>query len=218
MARRTPILPSAILLFWAGMAQAMTGNPSALCREAAETASRESGAPLPVLSAILLAESGRPAPGGQLTPWPWTLHAEGRGMWFDTAAEARARLDDLVARGVTNIDIGCFQINLHWHGGSYPSPDALLDPMANARHAARFLVDLHATAGDWRVAAGQYHSRDPVRAETYARRLETLHAAATGAADTPIPAATARPHAPIAAGGILIDLGRRIPPLLGSLP
>jgi hypothetical protein len=215
MTQGKPILHTVVLGLWATAAPAMSGDPSALCREAANLASGETGAPLPILSAILIAESGRPSSGGGLDPWPWTLHAEGRGMWFDSAEEALAKLNDLVASGLTNIDVGCFQINLHWHGGDYASPSALLDPMINARHAARFLVELHTSAGDWRVAAGQYHSRDPARAEAYARRLETLHDHGTPqvAARAPISAPT-----PVAAGGALIDLGRRIPPLLGAMP
>jgi hypothetical protein len=192
----------------------MPGDPAALCRDAAVQAAADTGAPLAILSAILLAESGRSGPGGALEPWPWTLHAEGQGMWFDTEGEARARLARLVADGVTNIDIGCFQINLHWHGATQPTPEALLDPVTNARHAARFLMELQTAARDWRVAAGQYHSRDPDRAETYVRRLEALHEGATPQPSTPPPGVPV----PASAGGLLIDLGRRLPPLLGALP
>lgn len=197
-------------------------DPAALCRQAAATASGETGVPQAILSTILLAESGRRSASGMLEPWPWTLHAEGRGLWFDSAAAARKALTDMTAAGVTNIDIGCFQINLHWHGASYPAPDALLDPMANALHAARFLADLHAASGDWRIAAGRYHSRDPQRAETYVRKLEALHSgqapADIGPAITePEPLAATEPE-PRAQAGVLIDFGRRLRPMFGALP
>lgn len=212
MARRMPLLLLALLGLPDMIAEARQRDAAALCHEAAARAAGETGVPLPILTAILLAESGRRETSGRLVPWPWTLHAEGRGLWFDTPAAAADKLAELVGTGLTNIDIGCFQINLHWHGNVFPSPEAMLDPLANARHAARFLTDLHAESGDWRVAAGQYHSRDPGRAETYVRRLETLHvSASTGAAEAPAPPAPQT-------GGVLIDLALRRPPLVGALP
>lgn len=188
-------------------------DPSALCEEAAAKAAAESGVPLPILDAILLAESGR-GRGAGVRPWPWTLHATGRGQWFDSRTAAEAELRHLASMGLTNIDIGCFQINLRWHGAAYPSPEMLLDPLTNARHAAAFLTELHRDSLDWRQAAGRYHSRDPHRAEGYAQRLEQLHADAKGGpAAAPAPIRRAR-----AVAGPIIDFARRVRPLVGGAP
>ena len=44
-----------------------------------------------VLGAIGTVESGRRDPAsGTLTPWPWTVNAEGQGRYFDGKAEAVA--------------------------------------------------------------------------------------------------------------------------------
>ncbi|QYK41571.1 MAG: lytic transglycosylase domain-containing protein [Paracoccaceae bacterium] len=184
-------------------------GPAALCEAAAATAAAETGVPLPILTAILAAESGRGRGRGP-QGWPWALNAAGQGRHPSTEDEARRQLADLQAVGVTNIDVGCFQINLLWHGAAYPAAAALLDPLTNARHAAGYLRDLHARTGDWRRAAGQYHSRDPDRAESYVRRLEALHASAQQVVAEHEPPPAERRTEP------LIRFDRRLRPLIGS--
>jgi len=93
---------------------------------------------------------------------------EGRGHWFTTREAAAAFVRQQAGAG---IDIGCFQINTRWHGDAFASIEAMLDPVANADHAAAFLARLHAEFGDWEVAAGAYHSRTPGLAEAYRRRF-----------------------------------------------
>lgn len=184
-------------------------DPALACRAAAAQAATETGVPLPILTAVMLAETGR-APsggGGALSPWPWAVQAEGRGHWFATRDAALDHVRSLVAAGQHNIDIGCFQINLRWHGEAFPSLEAMFDPPANARHAARFLAALARETGDWRRAAGAYHSRDPARAEAYTLRLERIHMT-QGAAPPPEPAPT------VAVSGPLIDLSQRNRPLV----
>ena len=147
-------------------------DPAALCDAAAARASAETGVPLPVLQAIALTESGR-THRGRFRAWPWTLNAEGRGEWFPDRRSAEARLDELRAEGIRSIDIGCFQVNLRWHGGAFPSPEAMFTPEANALYAARFLAGLEAELGGWEAAAGAYHSRTPALAERYTARFRT---------------------------------------------
>ncbi len=171
-----------------------------LCARAARQAAAETGVPPAILIAIAGAETGRAGAGGAPQPWPWTLHAGGRGYWLPDAAAARAELHRLIAQGQRNIDIGCFQINLHWHAAAFAAPEAMLDPLANARHAAAFLRDLHARTGDWRQAAGAYHSRDPARAEAYVTRVEAVHERLGAPA----------PETPPPREGPLIDLDRRL--------
>ncbi len=152
--------------------------------------------PLPILSAITRAETGRASGGGSgegVEPWPWTVQSGGVGEWFRTREEALARADALLAAGETNLDLGCFQLNLHWHAGAFSSMEEMLDPQANALYAAGFLLDLYAESGDWREAAAHYHSRDPERAEAYAARLESLHAQAGTEAPPPSAGTTPQP-------------------------
>lgn len=153
-----------------------TPTPSAdaglACRAAISAAEREAGVPPGLLQAIGRVESGRRDPvTGQFAPWPWTINAEGRGMYFPTREAAIAEVRQLQARGVRVIDVGCMQVNLHFHPNAFPSLEQAFDPLTNARYAARFLTELRNAANDWARAAGHYHSHTPERAEPYRARV-----------------------------------------------
>ncbi|TPG55688.1 lytic transglycosylase domain-containing protein [Roseomonas nepalensis] len=156
-----------LLLLVPGLALAQP-SPTALCRAAIAAAEREYSIPAGLLGAIGRVESGRRDPAtGEEGPWPWTMNAEGRGKFFPTKAEAVAEVGALRAGGMRIIDVGCMQINLHHHPNAFASLEEAFDPLANARYAARFLQGLQASAGDWMVAAGHYHSQTPGRSEAY---------------------------------------------------
>ena len=177
-----------------GLAAPAAGNEAgAACRAAIATAERERSIPTGLLQAIGRVESGRRDPAtGQFAPWPWTINAEGRGMYFPTREAAIAEVRQLQARGVRLIDVGCMQVNLHHHPNAFPGLEQAFDPLANARYAAQFLSELRATAGDWARAAGHYHSQTPERAEPYRGRVLAAWAAEQGrpASDPAADAAT----------------------------
>lgn len=150
-------------------------QPAAVCEWAAMTAAAEMGVPLDILGALTLTETGRRR-GGIVRPWAWSVNAEGAGSWFDDPAEALAFAQDRIDQGRLNVDIGCFQLNYRWHGENFPSVVEMFDPLENARYAARFVRDLHAETGDWRRAAGAFHSRTPVHANRYLARFDDLRA------------------------------------------
>lgn len=180
-----PAMLMALVLACTGQAAA---TPADLCDAATSRAAAATGVPLAVLQAIALTESGR-SHQGRLRAWPWTLNAAGQSYWLAHRQGAEAQLRRLMADGVRSIDIGCFQVNLRWHGQAFASPEALFDPEANALYAARFLAGLEAELGSWEAAAGAYHSRTPALAERYTARFRT-HLARLQAAQ---PAAA--PHA-----------------------
>ncbi len=154
-----------------------------LCENAARQAAAESGVPADVLLAIALTETGR-LHDGAMRPWPWAANMDGQGHWFDTPAHALAFAESALAVGRTGFDLGCFQINWHWHGAHFDSPRALLDPLEGARYAAGFLASLATELGSWDRAAGAYHSRTPHLAARYRARFRELRA---GLARTPSP-------------------------------
>ncbi len=141
-----------------------------LCDHTARTAASDHGIPVDLLRAVAEVESGR-YHKPHVTAWPWTLNAEGRGQRFSSLNDAAARVQDLVAQGVTNFDVGCFQINYAWHGRAFASAQHMLDPFANADYAARFLKSLHEEFGDWTTATGAYHSRTDALADRYRSRI-----------------------------------------------
>jgi hypothetical protein len=141
------------------------------CARLAAEAGAEAGIPDGLLPAISLVEAGRGTGNGGLAPWPWTLNEGGKGMYFDTREEALAYLADALARGVTNIDIGCMQLNWKWHSAGFASPEEMIDPVRNTRYAARFMTELHNRLGSWEVAASAYHSTDPERGRRYLEKV-----------------------------------------------
>lgn len=163
---------------------ARAADPSDLCRAASASAADDTGVPADVLLAISLTETGRDM-GNGLAPWPWAINAGGEGHWFPDRATAVRFAEELQAAGRTNFDVGCFQLNLRWHGGAFGSIDAMFDPEANARYAARFLADLAREGGGWSVAAGAYHSRTPELAERYRDRFESIRADLGDVTDAP---------------------------------
>lgn len=156
------------------------------CDRAAVLAAQSLGVPAPVMRAITRVETGR-SRDGALHPWPWTVNLGGDGFWFDSAAEARAFAARQVARGRRNMDIGCFQVNVRWHGQAFRSTDEMFDPEENARYAAGFLKRLHAEQGDWERAVAAYHSRTPDYARRYLARYRRVRDA-LGAAMPPVQA------------------------------
>ncbi|WP_347268733.1 hypothetical protein [Paracoccus sp. (in: a-proteobacteria)] len=145
-----------------------------VCEWAAAQAAEEAGVPPEILGALTLTETGRRMEG-VVRPWAWSANAEGEGTWFDDPVSAIAFAEDRVAQGRTNVDIGCFQLNYRWHGGNFASVAQMFDPLANARYAAGFVRRLYAETGDWRTAAGAFHSRTPANAQRYLARFDSLH-------------------------------------------
>lgn len=165
-----------LALFAPGLAAAQD------CARLAAEAGAEAGIPDGLLPAISLVEAGRGTGNGGIAPWPWTLNEGGKGMYFDTREEALAYLAEALARGVTNIDIGCMQLNWKWHSAGFASPEEMIDPVRNTRYAARFMTELHNRLGSWEVAASAYHSTDPERGQRY---LEKVMAARSSFRFTP---------------------------------
>ncbi len=179
-------------------------NPSDLC--AAETAAmeRRDGIPRHLLTAISLAESGRWDGASRANvAWPWTVTAEGRGRYFDSRAEALAEVEILITQGVRNIDVGCMQVNLLYHGGAFDSLEEAFDPRANTAYAATYLKAMYQTTGNWLQAAGYYHSTTPELNVPYMQKVIGLWRQQAGGA-----VAARQPSEPSAVGALPIDHAR----------
>lgn len=167
-----PMLASILILPGLAPDLSARGDPSALCVDAARAAAQATGVPERVLLAVTLVETGRDA-----HPWPWTVNVGGEGHWFDSAHEAEAHAQSMLDQGLTNVDLGCFQLNLRWHSRGFASLADMLDPATNATYAAGFLAENLARTGDWAAAAAAYHSQTPEHAERYRAKFEAAYAA-----------------------------------------
>lgn len=142
------------------------------CEQAGRTAEQTFGLPSGLLLAIGKVESGRwDVRTGSVVPWPWSIDAGGQGRLFDNAADAIAAVRSLRASGSTNIDVGCFQINLGYHPDAFASLAQAFDPEANAHYAAKFLAALQTRLGNWQDAVAAYHSATPDLGVAYQQRV-----------------------------------------------
>ncbi len=154
---RIPLL--VFFLVWLAILPAQASEPD-LCGASIDRAETAYRLPQRLLASVALVESGRyNAADREKYAWPWTINAGGKGQFFATKAEAVAEVQRLRRRGVRSIDVGCMQVNLHFHPNAFASLEEAFDPAANVDYAARFLVDLKEKARSWTQAVAFYHSQ-----------------------------------------------------------
>jgi soluble lytic murein transglycosylase-like protein len=111
------------------------------------------GIPLQILYSVALTETGS---GGTLNPYE--MNVDGRAVHSSNLDEALARFALERSRGAKLIDIGCMQINHHWHGSHFRSLAEMFDPEQNVQYAASYLKSLYQDAGSWTVAVARYNA------------------------------------------------------------
>ena len=155
---------------------------AALCDPATRKAEAAEALPRGLLAAISLKETGRWDPGEKRSiAWPWTVTSEGKGIHHASKDEALARVKELQARGVNNIDVGCLQINLYYHPQAFETLEDALDPAQNAAYAGAYLRQLRRDRHSWQRAVEYYHSSDPERGRNYRMAVYRLKFSATRA-------------------------------------
>jgi hypothetical protein len=133
-----------------------------LCADTARQIERAQHLPETILEAITTVETARAAPGEPIVrPWPWTVTAEGKGYHFESMKAAIEAVRALRARGVESIDVGCMQVNLHYHPGAFTSLEEAFNPLSNVTYAVALLQNLKDSQGTWESAIEHYHSYDP---------------------------------------------------------
>src|SRR5262249_6127992 len=151
---------AAAALAAAPVAPASAKDEADACLGLIKSAEKSQAIPEGLLKAIGFTESGRVTADDRRVPWPWTVNAEGQGYYFETKKDAIAFVQDLQARGVSVIDVGCMQVDLYYHPNAFASLEAAFDPATNVAYAAKFLNELKSETGDWGVATQYYHSRN----------------------------------------------------------
>lgn len=151
---------------------------SALCTVALLQAEQRHHLPANLLETIAKAESGRPITSfTDIRPWPWTIDADGTGLFLDSKAAAIAWMR-LQAQRHAFVDVGCMQVDLRYHSDAFASLDDAFDPTTNADYAARLLTELYhgEAGGNWDIAVGLYHSHTPMLAAQYRDRVALIGA------------------------------------------
>ena len=167
----------ALAMAFTSSACGASAGESACEREMAGAAARH-GVPLGMLYAVGLAETGR---GDSLQPY--ALNIEGRPIFDIDKQEALRRIEAARLAGIRLIDIGCMQINHHFHARNFASLQDMLDPAQNVEYAARFLNELRAREGSWTKAVARYHAgpnNDPAQKKYVCRVIANMVATGFG--------------------------------------
>jgi soluble lytic murein transglycosylase-like protein len=141
-------------------------------------AAQKHGVPLGVLYAVGMTESGR---AGGLRPS--ALNIEGNAVYDLSRDEALRRIVQARQQGAKLIDVGCMQINAHYHGSHFNSVADMLDPAQNVDYAARFLRQLRAREGNWTMAVARYNAgpdNNPAQKKYICRVIANLVATGFG--------------------------------------
>ena len=149
------------------------------CEREMQRASARHQVPLGVLYAVGMTETGRK---GSLQPY--AMNIEGRPHFATNAVEAIRVFDDARAHGARLIDLGCMQINHHYHAEHFASVEAMLDPGRNVDYAARFLSELREREGSWTMAVARYHAgpdNDPAQKRYVCAVITNMVASGFGA-------------------------------------
>src|ERR1700761_8777746 len=151
----------AIAAFSGGAARA--DGPLACEREMTRGPAQH-GVPLNALYSVGLTETG-----SRNGLSPYDMNVDGQAVHSASLAEAMARFAQAKGRGAKFIDIGCMQINHHFHSADFHSLDEMFDPARNVEYAANFLKSLKAQEGSWTLAVARYNAGpgNPAAEKTY---------------------------------------------------
>lgn len=133
-------------------ARAASSLPATCESEIAGAANRY-GIPLAVFYAVGLNETGV---RGRLQPF--AMNIDGRAVIHHSLMEALEGFRKAKADGARMIDIGCMQINHHYHAARFRSLEAMFDPGQNVDYAARFLRELKEREHSWTMAVARYNA------------------------------------------------------------
>ncbi len=145
-----------------------------ICRLAIESAEVINLIPGELLQAVSLVESGKwNKAENSLIAWPWTVTVEGKGYYYDNEDEALANIQAFQQQGIRNIDVGCMQINLAYHGDKFKNLSEILNPINNVAYGASYLSYLRVREKSWTRAVKFYHSANREFHEPYRKKVIT---------------------------------------------
>lgn len=127
--------------------------------------------PKHLLRSISIVETGRWHSGAKIyLPWPWAINQGGKSYYMASKKEAIVKVKQMLEAGLTNIDIGCMQINLHHHPDAFLNLNDAFEPKNNIEYAANFLIRNYNQSQNWQQAIAFYHSQGPI-GQDYAKKV-----------------------------------------------
>ncbi|MCO5136873.1 MULTISPECIES: transglycosylase SLT domain-containing protein [unclassified Shinella] len=177
--RRTPLLAllaASLSALAASISDA--GASVGACEREILAAAAKYDIPAGILYSVGLTETGRK---GSLQPY--AMNIEGKAFFGRDRKDALRAFETARAQGAKLIDLGCMQINHHFHGDQFASPAEMFDPRKNVEYAASFLARLHARHETWTMAVARYHAgpnNDPAQKRYVCRVIANLVATGYG--------------------------------------
>ena len=172
------LLTLASVALTASTSDAFAATGSGACEREILSAAEHYAVPAGILYSVGLAETGRK---GSLQPF--ALNIEGKAVFAELGSTGDADIPFGAREGRQLIDLGCMQINYHYHHEAFASVAEMLDPHENVDFAARFLADLHARHQTWTMAVARYHAgpdNDPAQKQYVCRVIANLVATGYG--------------------------------------
>lgn len=102
---------------------------------------------------------------------PLALNIKGQTMLAKDENYALQNIRQALNAGITNIDIGIMQLNYKWHQHNFTNLADMLKLETNIKYAAKLLVQLKQTYGNWHTAIRHYHSAEPKYHKKYSRKI-----------------------------------------------
>ena len=153
-----PVAIAVVAIFSCDLTFAAERAGQQACEREFSLAAARYDVPLGLLYAVGLTESGAK---GSLHPL--AVNLGGAAHYPGGIAEAVKLVDRARGSGVSLIDVGCMQINTHFHRDKFVSLEDMFDPSRNVRYGAAYLKALRDTTGSWTHAVARYHAGDDNR-------------------------------------------------------
>src|ERR1700730_7984092 len=126
--RTMRFLGAALVAIAASSGGAARADEALSCEREMTRAAAAHGVPLNVLYSVGLTETG-----SRNGLSPYDMNVDGQAVHSTSLAEAMARFEQAKGRGAKFIDIGCMQINHHFHSADFHSLSEMFDPARKRR-------------------------------------------------------------------------------------
>lgn len=148
------------------------------CEQHIAQAAQKYNIPVGILYSVGLTETGRNG-----TLHPYALNIAGKAVYARSNAHAVELFQNARNKNVKLIDLGCMQINHHYHHAEFSSLSDMLNPRHNVDYAAKFLYRLKQRHENWTMAVARYHAgpnNDPAQKRYICRVISNLVATGYG--------------------------------------
>lgn len=86
------------------------------------------------------------------------MNVDGRAFVHANLRDGIRGFADARRHGARMIDIGCMQLNHHYHAANFKSLEDMFDPEKNVDYAASLLRTLKGQQGSWTMAVARYNA------------------------------------------------------------